>query len=154
MLDNKVTLFSHFINRCRNQLFVILSNLSFNEHLPDSTMMLRGVTFSSCISVTVDKKSQAFPTVQFILLAYSPKRTARYVSSGAFCPLSDYQLQRLDNQGQRGRNFILYSETTSKISSQFMSEFNSLTKLLGKNQVVDLVKGNALSNHFILLFLI
>ena len=58
--------------------------------------------------------------------------TSRYISSGTFHPISDYQLQRLDSQGWIGETFTSYSQTTNKISIQFMSGFSSLAELLGK----------------------
>lgn len=81
--------------------------------------------------------------------------TPRYISSGTFRPISDYQLQRLDSRGWMGKIFTFYSQTTSKISSQFMFGFSSLTGLLGKKKkkksLFDLVKGKALyiTIHFI-----
>lgn len=62
-------------------------------------MFREGITFSRYVSLTTDKKIPSFFTLtEFIPLAIMPKMTPRYISSGAFCPISDYQLQRLDGQ--------------------------------------------------------
>lgn len=74
--------------------------------------------------------------------------TSRYISSGTFHPISDYQLQRLDSQKWIGEIFTSYSQATNKISIQFMSGFSSLAGLLGKKKkkssMFDVVKSKAL----------
>lgn len=72
--------------------------------------------------------------------------TSRYISSGTFHPISDYQLQRLDSQRWIGEIFTSYSQATNKISIQLMSGFSSLAGLLGEKKwsMFDVLKSKAL----------